>query len=101
MPRETSTVLGGLTFSPHFDAWGTPLLSMLLYHALGSIALVFSAIMVCNKAYPVPAGRDSEIAPSNGFGRFTGTDSMTEESIVLQMRSQSNRSWYRNLSPSG
>ena len=91
-----------------------------LYHALGNIALVFSAILVCNSAYSAPAGRDSErelwefyqdvlsrslsshlIAPTSGFGRFTGTDSMTEESIVVQMRSQSNRSWYGNLSPSG
>ena len=41
------------------------------------------------------------IAPTSGFGRFTGTDSLVEESIVVQMRSQSNRSWYGNLSPSG
>ena len=41
------------------------------------------------------------IAPTSGFGRFTGIDSMTEEAIVVQMRSQSNRSWYGNLSPLG
>ena len=41
------------------------------------------------------------IAPTGGLGRFTGTDNMTEEAIVVQMRSQSNRSWYGNLSPLG
>ena len=31
-----------------------------LYHALGNTARVFSAILVCNRAYPAPARRDSE-----------------------------------------
>ncbi len=35
---------------------------MLLYRALGNIALVFSAILVCNGAYSAPADRDSESA---------------------------------------
>ena len=63
----------------------------LVYLALGNIVLVFSTIMGSNTTYAAPAGRDSEIAPTSGFGRFAGTDSMTEESIVVQMRSQSNR----------
>ena len=68
-----------------------------LYLTLGNIALVFSTIVGSNTTFAAPAGRDSEIAPTSGFGRFAGIDSMTEESIVVQMRSQSNRLWYGNL----
>ena len=48
-------------------------ITRIICFALNNMALVFSAIMVSNRIYAAPAGRDSEIAPTGWQKAVYGT----------------------------